>query len=454
MTAWDPSPEFPRRVSRAVVWFRPGDLRAEDHAGLEAACAHTDDALAPLLVATPRTTSSDLAAAARLHAELQARGSGLVLRYADDEATGVAQFLQEYGAERVHVRMGAEAEALDVVARVERLVGDRAAVQTWATELREWEDDYSELLDGLPEEYPKFLRWQNRREASIVQSTVEFQPEVIVPGPDVDGDAEFPFEEIAERVARGQLESEQRRSFMVRVQQEEAGLRSLQPDISEEHYGETVVKEYLRSADLYKNPDLGRTMAEVFRQGALSPRRIYEIVHAHERENGRIWRPVYREGAKLMLDYLDAREFASLMARRDVKCHQTVDGEHLARFWRWRGFLMRYIEEGREHGGITGKPPLLLIHGFGASSFHFRRSFKMLKEKYHVFALDLIGFGRSEKPPTQYTQDLWELMIWDFVREVIGRPVYIAGNSIGKLMMGWDCSEPVLFAKFLRKKTC
>lgn len=419
---------MPRRVSRAVVWFRPGDLRSEDHAGLEAACAHTDHALAPLMVATPRTTEADLTAAARLHAELCARGSSLVLRFAEDEAVGVAAFLAEYGAQRVHVRMDAETEAREVVTRVEQLVDGVAAVQTWATELREWEDADEEYLGSLPDEYPKFLAWQNRKEASVVSSTVEYEPEKILPSPGFHEDSEFRFDDVLRKVVMSREESSQRRDFMERVAADDETVRALQVDSSTEQYGETVVKEYLRRADAYEGPDLGRTMAEVFRLGALSPRRIYEIVHAHERENGRIWRFVYREGAKLLLDHLDAREFATLKARRDVVRGETVDGENEAKFWRWKGFLARYIEAGSEN---SDKPPLLLIHGFGASSFHFRRSVTLLKDKYHVFALDLLGFGRTEKPPTQYTQDLWELMVWDFVREVIRCPVFIAGNSIG-----------------------
>lgn len=422
---------LPKRVSRSVVWFRPGDLRTEDHAGLDAACTHTADALAPLLVLTPRSTHADLAAAKRLRAQLRARGSVLVLRFAEDEATAVAEFLRDYKAERVHVRMDVEHDATQVIGRLERLVDGIASVQVWTSDLREWDEQDSDLLGTLPDEFPTFLRWPMRRQAQIVSSAVDFQPDVILPGPGV-GDGDVTVEEVAEKLFDSVQGLDRRQRFEKRVKEDYKFVRALDFDVAEDNYGELVVKEYLRQSDAYQQPDLGRTLSEVFRQGALSPRRIYELVHNHERENGRIWRFAYREGAKLILDFLEAREFATLMARRDIENGETVDGDHKAKFWRWKGFLVRYVEEGLSHAGQQNKPPLLLVHGFGASSQHYGRSMRKLKEKYHIFALDMIGFGRSEKPPMQYTQELWEQMLWDFIMQVIGRPAYVAGNSIGE----------------------
>jgi pimeloyl-ACP methyl ester carboxylesterase len=43
-------------------------------------------------------------------------------------------------------------------------------------------------------------------------------------------------------------------------------------------------------------------------------------------------------------------------------------------------------------------PPLLLIHGFGASSFTWRRVAPALAENNRVIAVDLKGFGESDKP--------------------------------------------------------
>ena len=53
--------------------------------------------------------------------------------------------------------------------------------------------------------------------------------------------------------------------------------------------------------------------------------------------------------------------------------------------------------------------PLLLIHGFGASIGHWKKNIPVLAEAgYRVFALDLLGFGASDKAPLDYTLELWQ----------------------------------------------
>jgi pimeloyl-ACP methyl ester carboxylesterase len=95
----------------------------------------------------------------------------------------------------------------------------------------------------------------------------------------------------------------------------------------------------------------------------------------------------------------------------------------------WQGFPIRYQTAGR-----TGAP-LLLIHGFGASSDHWRKNLPVLATTHRVYAIDLIGFGKSVKPtPGQaiaYTFETWGQLVLDFCEAVIGEPTYLVGNSIG-----------------------
>ena len=42
--------------------------------------------------------------------------------------------------------------------------------------------------------------------------------------------------------------------------------------------------------------------------------------------------------------------------------------------------------------------PLLLIHGFGASTFTWREIAPALARQHRVIAVDLKGFGQSDKP--------------------------------------------------------
>jgi pimeloyl-ACP methyl ester carboxylesterase len=97
--------------------------------------------------------------------------------------------------------------------------------------------------------------------------------------------------------------------------------------------------------------------------------------------------------------------------------------------WPWQGFPIRY-----QKAGTTGAP-LLLIHGFGASSDHWRKNIPVLAETNRVYAIDLIGFGKSVKPypgdPVPYTFETWGQLVVDFCRDVIGEPTFLIGNSIG-----------------------
>ena len=50
---------------------------------------------------------------------------------------------------------------------------------------------------------------------------------------------------------------------------------------------------------------------------------------------------------------------------------------------------------------------ILLIHGFGASTDHWRFNIPVLSTKYEVHAMDLLGFGKVLSLKTSNTQDLY-----------------------------------------------
>lgn len=95
--------------------------------------------------------------------------------------------------------------------------------------------------------------------------------------------------------------------------------------------------------------------------------------------------------------------------------------------WKWRGkHDINYIELGDK-----SKPALILIHGFGASSFHFRYNLPVLARDFHVFAFCKLGFGLSDKPITEYSAEIWRDQAADFLKEVVQKPAVLAGNSLG-----------------------
>lgn len=98
-------------------------------------------------------------------------------------------------------------------------------------------------------------------------------------------------------------------------------------------------------------------------------------------------------------------------------------------FWTWQGQRIRYQQAGQQG------PALVLVHGFGASSDHWRKTLPELAKTHRVYAIDLLGFGRSAKPkpgaPLPYTFETWATQVADFCQAVVGGPAFLAGNSIG-----------------------
>ena len=56
------------------------------------------------------------------------------------------------------------------------------------------------------------------------------------------------------------------------------------------------------------------------------------------------------------------------------------------------GHAIHYTKHGK------GKP-LILVHGFAASTYTFRYLIPLLTDDYTIYALDVLGFGLSDKPP-------------------------------------------------------
>ena len=107
--------------------------------------------------------------------------------------------------------------------------------------------------------------------------------------------------------------------------------------------------------------------------------------------------------------------------------------------WTWQSHQIGW--------SLVGDPmapmAVLLIHGFGANTNHWRFNQPVLADLAPTYAIDLLGFGRSDQPRARlkheppndmavhYGFDLWGQQVADFCREVIDKPVILVGNSIG-----------------------
>lgn len=139
---------------------------------------------------------------------------------------------------------------------------------------------------------------------------------------------------------------------------------------------------------------------------------------------GKIWKTMLAGGASVA-----ALAAVNASIRRNIAEPEenALGGE--AGWFDWREGRIFYKEAGLDNPG----PPLIFVHGIGAgsSSFMWRKNFDALAEDFHVYALDMLGFGFSDKPATApYSADLYTELIADFTREVVKAPANIISNSL------------------------
>lgn len=51
-----------------------------------------------------------------------------------------------------------------------------------------------------------------------------------------------------------------------------------------------------------------------------------------------------------------------------------------------------------------------------------------LAKKYKVYALDLLGFGWSDKAVIEYDAIVWRDQVSDFMKEIVREPAILVGN--------------------------
>lgn len=222
---------------------------------------------------------------------------------------------------------------------------------------------------------------------------------------------------------------------------------------------------------LAKGEVFARMFGELLSLGCLSPRRAVLALQARSEAatvpapagkllarlataavgivdaSGRSTRDAKAAGeAEAALSFLEASEWHRRLAWSDLSA-DAIDGERsvlgdkfVYKYMRWRGYLIRYAacpgsrNQNETEMDVQTRPPVVLVHGFGASADQWHKVINRLDASGPVYALDLIGFGHSQKPPLSYTQYLWEQLTVDFARRVSaphGGKWVVAGNSIG-----------------------
>lgn len=81
---------------------------------------------------------------------------------------------------------------------------------------------------------------------------------------------------------------------------------------------------------------------------------------------------------------------------------------------------------------LNHKPPIIFIHGFVSSVYTFRRIIPLLSEHFSIIAIDLPGFGRSEKSTSFiYTYENYGRLIAACIEHFQLDKVFLVGHSMG-----------------------
>jgi pimeloyl-ACP methyl ester carboxylesterase len=90
--------------------------------------------------------------------------------------------------------------------------------------------------------------------------------------------------------------------------------------------------------------------------------------------------------------------------------------------------------------------PLVLVHGLGSSAaVEFYHNLEPLAAQHRVFAIDLPGFGRSDKPEIAYTIDLFVKAVSDLMtKEGVARAAVIGVSMGGRVALGLALESPQL----------
>ena len=108
------------------------------------------------------------------------------------------------------------------------------------------------------------------------------------------------------------------------------------------------------------------------------------------------------------------------------------------------GNRIRYLESG------DSAHTLVLVHGLGASAERWNSVLSLFADKYRVLAPDIVGFGHSDKPITDYTTEFLSEFLAQFI-DVLGlESTHVIGSSMGgQLALELAHSRPDLVKKLI-----
>ncbi|XP_045832181.1 uncharacterized protein LOC123923534 isoform X1 [Trifolium pratense] len=464
----------PSSADTAILWFKH-DLRTDDHPGLLAASKF--QSIVPVYVFDHRILSrfSDemlelvLFALQDLRESLRDRGSDLMVRFGNAENV-IQNLAAEVQATCIFVEQEVEYELLFIMDVVnQRLNSMKVSQDTPRIEL--WKTPFYDIkvLQNLAASYDDFEKLRLHVTTPLQLSTL--------PGAEMELDwGDLPaYDDVKGFMAKNQHKSSDDWTLIKETSAEtllgremlkssESGERSysfrqMQSRESNEsvfvtqkgnvvgggtynvlnalaaylRYLEGTAREdwqevhaKLRASESRNGASFNALFGPALSLGIISRRRVhYEAIKYEKERNGGFLPPFGYSTATIeaAVEAVFSKEWYWLLALRN---QINNDEKQSTRIWRWNGFLIQYTVAGEEG------PAVLLVHGFGAFAEHYRDNIHDLaRAGNRVWAITLLGFGKSEKPNILYTELLWAELLRDFIVDVVGEPVHLVGNSIG-----------------------
>lgn len=429
-----------------IVWFK-NDLRISDHPGLEDALECGQDII-PLYCLDPVLVRSVLGfpggvqllhgALINLKRSLQERGSDLVVRVGELVPT-VLDCVQLSGAVKISTEDEVDFRLRDAVDQVEASAA--ASVSRWRTSIwkpHEYSENYREFKKkrgmhrspvSLESEFPAFNvlfgRGSVEVDSELEALLVKYQEELGITE-DTKSLGRIPtllWNEWMDGLTCGpNSASERLKEYLAFTDSNDAQRMN----------GETApLDKFVEPLEESCLPGLSfpALFFPALSIGLLSPREIYsETVSAVTSKSQGFFSNFPSFGQNLAL----LKSVACDCDVVDFHYHLATSlGSTQLTFWKWKGIVIEFTRSVPEDTN-DDSPVVLLVHGFGASSFHWRRNVESLKQAGNiVYCITIPGFGRTQKSSLLYSQYVWTACIVDFIKDVIRKPVVLAGNSIG-----------------------
>ncbi|XP_076944322.1 uncharacterized protein LOC143614906 [Bidens hawaiensis] len=463
----------------AVLWYK-SDLRVDDHPGLIAASKHTS--LVPLYVFDHRILRDFneemfellLFAVSDLRSSLKDLGSNLMVRLGRTELV-IQELLKEVRVANIYTQEEVEYDSRLVIEKVRESLGDvfvekdRPEISLWSTAFY----DIKNITD-IPLSYDEFQKLKLRVHSPLSAPNLPGLVEDLAwgPLPTLDDLKEFmgesPYKlkdswKLIKNTSAASVFQNDRIRMSDGVTNSQSSLTSLASPINKKKLKKSAfitkqgtfvgggtndvlnalaaylkyfegtsrddwqeLHERLRISETREGASFGFLFGPVLQLGVVSRRRVYDEIIKYEKDrNGGLLSPFGYScfTTAAVADHVCSREWYRLLASRSQVDYTE---RYSTRYWRWKGHLIQYAVMGCEG------PAILLVHGFGAFLEHYRDNIiDIVEGGNRVWAITLLGFGRSEKPNVVYTELMWAELIRNFITDVVGELVHLVGNSFG-----------------------